>query len=221
MANFFFCRAQKSGGRCMQVGENIYKYRIERGLSQGALAEALEVSRQSVSKWENNSAVPELDKLIRMSKLFQISLDQLVFGEEVSCEPAESEEKTASDVAFPRIPGHILVGCFALMFGMVFFLLSVFWGDQFRFGEEIGELISLSIVVLSVALIATYNQWVLASCAMIYFLYSILCVRFLHLTSLPHYIFMILMSFVILIWFIVWGTHATRGVKRKEPPEEL
>lgn len=206
----------------MQLGENIYKHRTECGLSQGALAEALEVSRQSVSKWENNSAVPELDKLIRMSKLFQISLDQLVFGEEATAvKPVENEEKPESAVVIPGIPARVLVGCFTLMFGMVFFLLSVFWGDQFRFGEEIGELISLSIVVLSVALIATYNQWVLASCAMIYFLYSVLCVRFLHLTSMPHYIFMIVMSFVILIWFIVWGTNATRGVKRKEPPEEL
>ena len=194
----------------MQLGENIYRHRTECGLSQGALAEALEVSRQSVSKWENNSAMPELDKLIRMSKLFQISLDQLVFGEE-NAEPKKESAPVTPEVSFPKIPARILVGCFALLFGMVFFLLSVFWGDQLKFGEEIGELISITIVVLSVAMIATYNQWVLASCAMIYFLYSIVSTKFLHLTSLPHHIFVLFMSLVILIWFIIWGTRATKG----------
>ena len=194
----------------MQLGENIYKHRTECGLSQGALAESLEVSRQSVSKWENNSAMPELDKLIRMSKLFQISLDQLVFGEE-NAEPKKESAPVTPEISFPKIPARILVGYFTLLFGMVFFLLSMFWGDQLKFGEEIGELISITIVVLSVAMIATYNQWVLASCAMIYFLYSIVSTKFLHLTSLPHHIFMLFMSFVILIWFIIWGTRTTKG----------
>ena len=194
----------------MQLGENIYRHRTECGLSQGALAEALEVSRQSVSKWENNSAMPELDKLIRMSKLFQISLDQLVFGEE-NAEPKKESAPVTPEVSFPKIPARILVGYFTLLFGMVFFLLSMFWGDQLKFGEEIGELLSITIVVLSVAMIATYNQWVLASCAIIYLLYSIVSTKFLHLTSIPHYIFVLFMSFVILIWFIIWGTHSTKG----------
>lgn len=62
----------------MNLGENIYRLRTEKHMSQGDLADALEVSRQSVSKWENNSATPELDKLIKMSGLFDVSLDALV-----------------------------------------------------------------------------------------------------------------------------------------------
>ena len=42
------------------LGEQIYKYRTAKGLSQLELAEALDVSRQSISKWETNVAVPEL-----------------------------------------------------------------------------------------------------------------------------------------------------------------
>lgn len=64
----------------MNLGENIYRYRTANKLSQGDLADSLSVSRQSVSKWENNSAQPELDKLIKMSNLFQLSLDELLFG---------------------------------------------------------------------------------------------------------------------------------------------
>ena len=62
----------------MSLAENIYRYRTERNMSQLDLADALEVSRQSVSKWETGAAVPELDKLIKMSNLFGITLDELV-----------------------------------------------------------------------------------------------------------------------------------------------
>ena len=62
----------------MSLGENIYKLRTGKKLSQEDFAAAMEVSRQSVSKWENDMAVPELEKLIKMAKLFEVSLDELV-----------------------------------------------------------------------------------------------------------------------------------------------
>ena len=62
----------------MSLGENIYKLRTGKRMSQEDFAAAMEVSRQSVSKWENDMAVPELEKLIKMSKLFGLSLDELV-----------------------------------------------------------------------------------------------------------------------------------------------
>lgn len=79
----------------MSLGENINQYRRGKGMSQGDLAAALEVSRQSVSKWENNAAVPELDKLVKMSRLFGISLDELVSGEA----PASPAPPQAAPVA--------------------------------------------------------------------------------------------------------------------------
>ncbi|MBQ9976785.1 MAG: helix-turn-helix transcriptional regulator [Clostridia bacterium] len=53
----------------MNLGEKIYTLRTKSNMSQGALADALDVSRQSISKWENNTSVPELEKLIKMSKI--------------------------------------------------------------------------------------------------------------------------------------------------------
>ena len=65
----------------MHLGERIYHLRTEKGMSQGDLADALSVSRQSVSKWETGSATPDLEKLLKLSQLFDISLDALVKGE--------------------------------------------------------------------------------------------------------------------------------------------
>lgn len=67
----------------MNIGENIYNYRTGKGMSQTDLANALEVSRQSVSKWENNSAIPDLERIIKMSELFDVTLDELVFGKKI------------------------------------------------------------------------------------------------------------------------------------------
>lgn len=76
----------------MSLGENINRLRREKLMSQIDLADALDVSRQSVSKWESDSSTPELEKLLAMSELFGVSLDELVKGEK----PAEKtqEEKT-------------------------------------------------------------------------------------------------------------------------------
>lgn len=66
----------------MTLGKRISTYRTARRLSQEEVAERLAVSRQAVSKWETDRAVPELDKLVALSDLFGVTLDQLVKGEE-------------------------------------------------------------------------------------------------------------------------------------------
>ena len=67
----------------MTLGKNIVRLRTQKNWSQGALADALEISRQSVSKWETDASIPELDKLLKLSELFGVTLDELVRGEEV------------------------------------------------------------------------------------------------------------------------------------------
>jgi DNA-binding XRE family transcriptional regulator len=112
----------------MNLGENIYRLRTAKNMSQGDLADALEVSRQSVSKWENNSAVPELDKLVKMAQLFGISLDELVTGEvpgETNAPQPESKviyiEKPARHTVTPlQILGVLLLFCSALVISLSF-----------------------------------------------------------------------------------------------------
>ncbi len=81
----------------MTFGEKLYKLRKAQGFSQEALAEKLHTSRQAVSKWENDNGYPETEKIILISKLFQISLDDLLIEEremdaesDAVCRDAES-----------------------------------------------------------------------------------------------------------------------------------
>ena len=204
----------------MSLGENIYKHRTSRSQSQTDLADLLEVSRQSVSKWENDSAVPDLDKLIRVSKIFDISLDELVFGEKAKKEPEpEPPAPSVQTVTVSAIPIKWVVGVLMLIFGMVLFLLSIFWGDSLYFGEAFGELFSLVAVLFSLSLIATDNFSILSVCAIIYFIYTVIYFSTFHVGSITNYLFILAAGVVILVWFISYGLNATKGVKFKSAIE--
>ena len=66
----------------MTLGEKIYELRTQNNLSQGDLANELNVSRQSVSKWENGNSTPDLEKIVRLAEIFNVSLDELIKNEE-------------------------------------------------------------------------------------------------------------------------------------------
>lgn len=87
----------------MSLHETIYTLRTQRGMSQLELAEALDVSRQSISKWETGAAVPELDKLVKLSDVFGITLDELVRG------TAEIPRAETSPAAPPAEMPHRMV----------------------------------------------------------------------------------------------------------------
>lgn len=61
-----------------KLGENIAKYRMEKGMSQEKIAEYLEISRQAVTKWESNLSRPSSSNLIKLAELFEISVDELL-----------------------------------------------------------------------------------------------------------------------------------------------
>ena len=63
----------------MTIGEKIMYLRISKDISQEQLAEALSVSRQSVSKWEIGQALPQIDKVIQLADFFCISTDELLY----------------------------------------------------------------------------------------------------------------------------------------------
>ena len=62
----------------MQLSDNIVQFRKAMGLSQEQLAEQVGVSRQAISKWETAQSVPELDKIVALSRIFGISTDVLL-----------------------------------------------------------------------------------------------------------------------------------------------
>lgn len=101
----------------MSLAENIYRLRTEQNMSQLDLANALEVSRQSVSKWETGTAVPELDKLVKMSDLFGVTLDELVGR--ASPTPAAAVPPEAAPNVTQGVSSGDLVSILILLFAIL------------------------------------------------------------------------------------------------------
>lgn len=80
----------------MELYEKLYELRRASGMSQEELAEKLGVSRQAVSKWESGATQPELSKLIELSKLYNVSVDELL-----SLEHAQKPQDTAPTAEAP------------------------------------------------------------------------------------------------------------------------
>lgn len=194
----------------MSLGENIYNCRVLKNWSQTDLADALAVSRQSVSKWENGTATPDLDKLINMKEIFEVSLDDLVFGK-VDSAPQPVAPATTTTVQHHVPHFRVYMGMVMLVFGMLMLLLSIFWGDLLYFGEAFGELMSAVIVLVSVAMIVPYDFRVFTVCTVIYFAYSVVCFGIMKISNVTNSLFTFIASIVIVVWFIVCGLHATRG----------
>lgn len=91
----------------MKLNEKIIYARKKAGMSQIDLADAMEVSRQSVSKWETGESNPEISKLPALAKILNVTTDWLLSEEEV--EEIKPNEK--SDTAYPewvdRLPGFV------------------------------------------------------------------------------------------------------------------
>lgn len=73
----------KKGGTHMNFAEKLTALRKSKELTQEQLAEKLNVSRQSVSKWENGQVIPEAEKLIELSRAFDVTLDYLLMPSEI------------------------------------------------------------------------------------------------------------------------------------------
>ena len=78
----------------MNIADRIQDLRKQKGYSQEQLAEKVGVSRQAVSKWESGQSAPDLEKIIAMSDLFEVTTDYLLKGTEPVAAPNEKNIKT-------------------------------------------------------------------------------------------------------------------------------
>jgi len=73
----------------MTIGQKIIQLRNAADISQEQLAETLGVSRQSVSKWEMDQALPQIDKVLQLAEIFSVSTDELLLDKiEINRKPA-------------------------------------------------------------------------------------------------------------------------------------
>ena len=88
----------------MTLGENLKRLRTEKGLSQEEVAGQLFLSRQTISKWENNQAEPGVENLKALARLYGVSLDQLLLAESTGApeDTPRQEEPAPSPASWSR-----------------------------------------------------------------------------------------------------------------------
>lgn len=127
----------------MTLGENIVRLRTQKNWSQGDLADALDISRQSVSKWETDASIPELDKLLKLSELFGVTLDELVRGEDAP--KAETAAPAAQAVPASFTPQtsseqekrHTIAGTILMCIGAVLLLTCLILAGDLLAGADL------------------------------------------------------------------------------------
>ena len=80
----------------MELNEKLVVLRKEKRLSQAELAEAINVSRQAISRWEVGSAIPSADNLMWLSKFYEVSMDELMGIAPDDKQPANDEQQITS-----------------------------------------------------------------------------------------------------------------------------
>ena len=124
----------------MTLSEKLYSLRRKQGLSQEALAEKLDCSRQVISKWENGTTTPDAEMLQKYSALFGVSIDYLVKDEIEEPTSVQSTEKKGESKKLLGILGLVisLMGCVSL----------IVFGAALVFGSETADKIAQSSVIV-------------------------------------------------------------------------
>ncbi len=101
----------------MNIGEKLYELRKEKHLSQEEVAEKLDVTRQTISKWETNQSTPDFDKIKPLCELYGITADELLTG-------IKKETKTETDTKEKRAKG-IALGVLTYFVAVVWIMISI------------------------------------------------------------------------------------------------
>ncbi len=127
----------------MNIGEKIRNAREEKNLTQTQAAESLMVSRQTISSWENGKSLPDILSVIRMSNLYQMSLDELLKGDKAMM------RKIEKDADIQKVERKLIKFAFIGIFiwTALFILQLVFEGNpviDFLYGATPGLLLGLT-----------------------------------------------------------------------------
>ena len=141
----------------MSLGENLQFLRKKDNITQEQLAEQLEVSRQSVSKWESDSSYPEMDKILQLCNLFHCGVDDLV---QKDISQLYVEDKTDYDDHYNEFSKFISLGVGIIILGLA--AMCLLYGINYFFSNEVikedfSGILFLIFVVIGVAILILFG----------------------------------------------------------------
>ncbi|MCI9087011.1 MAG: helix-turn-helix domain-containing protein [Clostridia bacterium] len=106
----------------MNLGERLFELRKAKNLTQDDMAEKLNVTRQTVSKWETNQSTPDFDKIMPLCELFEIGVEELLTGKK-SEEQQKKEEKVLTKQEVKEKSAKVVSTSIFIYFAAVAFLM--------------------------------------------------------------------------------------------------
>ncbi|WP_057764310.1 helix-turn-helix domain-containing protein [Companilactobacillus tucceti] len=98
----------------MRIGDQLQKQRKLHDMSQNELADKLHISRQSISKWENGATLPSFSNVLAISDLFNVSLDELIRGDEELMNKFEDDK-----IRLSKTETIFIIGSLAVLVGLI------------------------------------------------------------------------------------------------------
>ena len=146
------------------IGERIYDLRNRNNMSQGNLADKLDVSRQTISKWENNMCLPEAEKLMQLSEIFSVSTDYILKGRTiVEPEPVYIYVKDSDSENVSKHNEKIVRKYVGIVLAVIFALITIV---ILAMGGTIFAVIPGAVIVLGILLAKNVQHpWLITSWA--------------------------------------------------------
>ncbi len=116
----------------MNLGNRIKEEREKLNLSQDELADKMDITRQAISKWETGKSYPDIEKILKLSNLFNLSLDELVKGDKAFQENLIKEGKAGTS-------GLTILGYVAIALGVI---VCIWGGAEYSFNLMGSEFMS-------------------------------------------------------------------------------
>lgn len=114
----------------MDFGNQIKQIRKEKNITQEQMAQSLNITRQAVSNWENKSNLPDIEILIKIAKVYGVSLDKLILGDDNMNNMTEKLIKDGSETRKSRLNAiSVCVGIVLFILGMICLIIRAIVGD--------------------------------------------------------------------------------------------
>jgi transcriptional regulator with XRE-family HTH domain len=129
----------------MSIEENIYNLRKKNNLSQGDLALKMDVSRQSISKWETGLSVPDLKNIIKLSDIFDVTVDEIVKDKNIN-ENKKTNNDLEDKIKIDEKQKNKSLGSIFMAVGALISIMSIFIAP-------VGVLIGVPIFIFGIEII--------------------------------------------------------------------
>lgn len=181
----------------MNIGDKLFELRKKKGLSQEEVADKLNVTRQTISKWETNQSTPDFDKIIPLCELYNITSDELLTGKK----NINSNEYTNDSIR--RKNAKVVSGCVFLY--IMSLVVTIINEEIFNINSSLTGAIFLLIVAISTAILVYHFMSMPKEEKTVKEQKNVKLVREINSTiSIVCCVIYFLISFLTMAWYITW-----------------